>query len=298
MILDRVGALFALLMPDFHLASAEPLSGGLSNRCWKVELRHLDTGQCHTLVWRPHSAASRAFAVSRQHEYDVLDAIQSSPQHFLAPAPFAKLTEGLLVEWLDGKTATSDLPLSSLMALQAAIHQLPLPSPRLDPRQRGAHYWQFIGAEKQDPQLQRIHAYFQSQPVQEWFAETCCHHDLGCYNIIIAPDGQHRVIDWEYAAAGDPSLDLALTIAANQLVPAEAIDEYCRQTGIVDADILSRWHGAVRYWQPWCDYLALLWFYVGANQWQLACQQENDGEYMDQALSLQEKLWNSLQFSD
>ena len=296
MSVESLRELFALRLPDHHLVSAEPLSGGLSNRCWKVIIKHTETGQSHTLVWRPDSSSSQAFGVSRQHEYDVLHAIHTSSLPDLAPRAFAHFTEGLLVEWAKGQTADTDFPLSYLVALQSAVHQLPLPYWRLDVQQRGAHYWQFMGDEKGNNQLQRIHTYFQSQPIRKWFEDTCCHHDLGWYNIIIALDGQQKVIDWEYAAAGDPSLDLALTIAANQLDPIKAVDLYCQQMGICDADTRALWHSAVEYWHPWCDYLAMLWFYAGAKQF--AGQEPFNEDYFNEAQSLKEKLWNRLQFSD
>ena len=288
--------LFSFRLPDYHLVSAEPLSGGLSNRCWKVVLTHKATGERHTLVWRPHSFSSQAFGVSRQHEFQVLQSTLKTSCFTLAPKPFALFNEGLLVDWVVGQTASIEFSLTTLMSLQVAIHQQPLPSWRLNPQHRGAHYWRYMGDATGDPQLERIHAFFQAQPVKKWFEETCCHHDLGWYNIIVAPDDRHTVIDWEYAAAGDPSLDLALTIAANQLEPSEAVDIYCQQVGVHDAVAQSRWHSAVEYWHPWCDYLAMLWFYVGANQF--ACGEGLDEDYLREAESLKALLWNNLQFSD
>ncbi|MCQ1057325.1 phosphotransferase [Photobacterium sp. ZSDE20] len=283
-------------MPEYHLDRAKPLSGGLSNRCWQVVITHCQTGRCQTLVWRPCSASSKAFGVSRQQEHDVLQAISPYGKHDIAPRPFALLAEGLFVEWADGQTATPDLPVKTVMDLLGTIHQLPSPSWRLDCQLRGAHYWQYVGGAVEESQLCRIHAYFQSLPIKTWFADTCCHHDLGWYNVIVAPNGQHQVIDWEYAAAGDPSLDLALTIAANQLEISEAISRYCQCMGITDATEQARWLSAVTYWQPWCDYLAMLWFYVGSQYF--SDQEQPDEGYLSQARLLQEKLWNDLQLSD
>ena len=296
MSIDDVQALIRVRLPEYLFVSAQPLSGGLSNRCWQVDVKHCQTGRCHTLVWRPHSASSQSFGVSRQHEHDVLQAIYLSGKHAVAPRPFALFAEGLLVEWAVGQTAKPDLPVETVMALLGTIHHLPLPAWRLDCQQRGAHYWQYVGSAVDDHQLCRIHAYFQSKSVPTWFADTCCHHDLGWYNVIMAPDGQHKVIDWEYAAAGDPSLDLALTIAANQLELSVSVSHYCQLQGITDAAEQSRWLTAVTYWQPWCDYLAMLWFYVGAQCF--SNQSQPDDGYLWEARVLQGKLWNELQLSD
>lgn len=53
------------------------------------------------------------------------------------------------------------------------------------------------------------------------------------------------MIDWEYAAAGDPSLDLALTINANGLDMESAVAAYCQLRGKQDSD---RWLAAVTAW--------------------------------------------------
>ncbi len=94
------------------------------------------------------------------------------------------------------------------------------------------------------------------------------------------------VIDWEYAAAGDPSLDLAMTIIANDLDLERAVMDYCRarlqhdDTFVVNTEY---WLEAVNAWQPWCEYLALLWYLVGYQVWE-------DEEYLYQANRLEQKL--------
>jgi thiamine kinase len=265
-------------LADVEFVTARPLSGGLSNRCWVLELRHhssasqLVSSTTRQYVWRPNAASSRAFGVSRLHEYQVLSLIQSQ---YIAPAPYRLLDGGLLVEWVVGHQP----PLLSdvdLMALQARVHQLPVPAWRLDVKPKLEHYWQFIPEDVKTPILQSLYADFQHKAVPNGFTDTCCHHDLGRYNIIQTKDGSHKVIDWEYAAAGDPSLDLALTINANGLDPLMAVNAYCSALHITDT---QAWHNAVAVWQPWCEFLALLWFLVGAELWQ-------DDTYTEQALQL------------
>jgi thiamine kinase len=287
---------------DVEFVTARPLSGGLSNRCWLLELRHHtplhipDPSPCSTsqpvnstickYVWRPNAASSRAFGVSRQHEYQILSLIQS--QH-IAPAPYRLLERGLLVEWVNGQVVEDDqvefgnsvkqLPLLSdaeLMALQARVHRLPVPSWRLDVKSKAEHYWQFIPEHVKTPILQSVYTDFQQKTLPIGFEDACCHHDLGRYNIIQTEDGSHKIIDWEYAAAGDPSLDLALTINANGLDPWIAVNAYCSALHITKS---QPWHDAVALWQPWCELLALLWFLVGAELWQ-------DDAYTEQALQL------------
>lgn len=276
-------------LPDYTLLSARPLSGGLSNRCWQLTLRQHQTGMHMEAVWRPESAASRAFGLSRGHEHRILSQLAPSG---LAPASLGctlpvsaqqapkvqavrlswsqnALPLGLLVAWVPGREADATLSDAALMQLQARIHRQPAPDWRLDVQVKAGQYWQQIHPQDKSPLLQQLYRRFQAMNPIPWFADTCCHHDLGRYNIILRPDGGETVIDWEYASAGDPSLDLALTLNANGIGDdpqrAGAIREYCRARGEPE---IARWQQAVAAWQPWCDYLAMLWFYVGANLWQ------------------------------
>ncbi|MEJ2762451.1 phosphotransferase [Photobacterium sp. MCCC 1A19761] len=273
-------------LPDYTLLSARPLSGGLSNRCWQLTLRHRQTRMQVEAVWRPESGSSRVFGLSRIHEHRLLTQLASTG---LAPASLglldrkagaqeapsenvwapAEKPSGLLVAWVPGREADTQFSDRALMSLLGRIHRQPAPDWRLDVRAKAEHYWQHIHPQEKSPALQQLYQRFQATAPQAWFADTCCHHDLGRYNIIIQPDGSERVIDWEYAGAGDPSLDLALTLNANgigdDLQRTRAIHDYCRARGERD---VARWLQAVSAWQPWCDYLALLWFYVGANLWQ------------------------------
>lgn len=47
------------IIPNFQITSAIPLSGGLTNRCWKLTGYY--QGRLLTAVWRPVSAISQAF---------------------------------------------------------------------------------------------------------------------------------------------------------------------------------------------------------------------------------------------
>ncbi|GHA37653.1 thiamine kinase [Photobacterium aphoticum] len=304
------------LWPDYQVIDATPLSGGLSNRCWRVTLQHrqtqsqkqaqTQTSAVQTCVWRPSSAASTAFGVNREQEYQLLALLNQTLLHQtetssaapsfhsltqrISPAPFLYHQEGALVTWVDGETAPYDLPMATLLRVQAQIHALPVPDWALDCRQRARHYWAYMAESDKTPALTALYQHFQTVrtlPSQtKTFPAACCHHDLGAYNLIHRLDGGYTVIDWEYAAAGDPSLDLAMTISANQWSPQSAVTVYCQQRAQLGLDALASpqtWLAAVQAWLPWCDYLAMLWYYVGAQQW------DND-DYRVQAKWLQQKL--------
>ncbi len=284
-------------LPDTEFISASMLTGGLTNRCWKLALFHPSTHQTKHYVWRPFSVAAQAFGIERLHEYQLLTMISDTG---LGPKPLQLLVDantqtdqvtGLLVEWLTGMEATVDFSNTALCQLQAKVHQLPVPSWRLDIQQRGLHYWQYINAAHKTPLLTSIHYFFQHQPIPTAFDDCCCHFDLGRYNVIVpfpvnGLTEDAKIIDWEYAAAGDPSLDLAMTIIANGLDPESAVRDYCdyRQSLNNHTDFNKHdWLQAVIAWQPWCQYLALLWYLVGYDTWQ-------QPEYLQHASQLQQQL--------
>lgn len=259
----------------YGVLNACPLGGGLSNRCWRLVL-HSSSSSDLQAVWRPVSAASQAFGVDRQQEYQLLSAIHPCP---FAPHPIAKTPDGILVEWIEGAVCTHSPSPATLMALQANIHRLPIPGWRLAVRQRAERYLAAISPQDKGKDLVSVCSHFFSHIPQSGFPDTCCHHDLGFYNLIQRPGGELAVIDWEYAAAGDPMLDLALTVQANQLDVTIAAQHYCRYLG-ADPELVSE---AVQQWLPWCDFLAMLWYYAGANLWQ-------DETYRIEAKALLAKL--------
>ena len=286
-----------LSLPDTEFISATMLTGGLTNRCWKLTLLHPSINQTKQYVWRPFSAATQAFGIKRQHEYQLLTMITNTA---LAPKPLQLLchselstSQALVVEWLVGTEANSCFSDNALCQLQAKVHQLPLPPWRLDVHQRAEHYWQHINSDHKTALLRSLYHFFQQRPLPAFFNDCCCHFDLGRYNVIV-PDATNivindaKIIDWEYAAAGDPSLDLAMTIIANGLDPEQAVSDYCdhRQSFSHIGFNKHDWLQAVIVWQPWCQYLALLWYLVGYDIWQ-------QPEYLQHALQLQQQLIES-----
>jgi hypothetical protein len=47
--------------------------------------------------------------------------------------------------------------------------------------------------------------------------ETICHNDVGPWNLVIGPGEDFVIIDWDYAAPGDPLTDFGLT--ARNFIP-------------------------------------------------------------------------------
>ncbi len=248
-----------------------PLQGGLSNRCMLLEF------VTFSAVWRPVAKASEAFAVSRLHESQVLRQLR---QQAFAPNVLLLSDEGLLVEWLAGEVHYAPCNLDTMMSLQARIHQCVAPVHTLDVHEKAALYWRAILPDDKHAELESVFNRFQQTVLPYAFPLTCCHFDLGYYNVIRCEDQTDVVIDWEYSAAGDPALDLAMTIQANDYEREAAVNAYCLARG--DENI-EQWQDAVFAWQPWCDYLAMLWYFAGAQVWQ-------DQSYRDQGKRLLNQL--------
>lgn len=298
---EHFGCDLLIALPDTELISASELTGGLTNRCWKLTLFHPSINHSKEYVWRPFSISTQVFGIERQHEYQLLSLIADTE---LAPKPLQLVVSaepsaekptqqviGLVVEWLSGVEATTAFSNQTLCQLQAKVHQLPLPWWRLDVHQRAKHYWQHLHVEHKTSSLFSIYHFFQSQPLPVAFDDCCCHFDLGRYNVIVPSTDDDsitraKIIDWEYAAAGDPSLDLAMTIIANALDIEQAVNDYCDYRVLINDETVfnkQQWLTAVIAWLPWCQYLALLWYLVGYDLWQ-------QPEYLQQALQLQQQL--------
>lgn len=239
-----------------EVTGVEPLAAGLTNRCLR-----LTDSQGGRSVWRPHGRAANAFAIDRARE---AQAQSLAAEYGLARQPIVHNGEGLLVPWVDGEPLCNlkTDQASILIPLLSRIHQLPTDLETASVEAQCAHY------EKQLPdgvvaRLHRLkHKVLTHSPLPTYEPSAVCHMDLGAYNVVIEPDGNPCVLDWEYARAGDPYLDIALFCRANGWLPRTVVARYCalRQLKSVNV-ILAR----VNAWLPFTDYLALCWYEVGAN---------------------------------
>lgn len=239
-----------------EVTGVEPLAAGLTNRCLR-----LTDSQGGRSIWRPHGRAANTFAIDRARE---AQAQSLAAEHGLARQPIDHNGEGLLVPWVDGEPLCNlkTDQASILIPLLSRIHQLPTDLETASVEAQCAHY------EKQLPddvvaRLHRLkHKVLAHSPLPTYEPSVVCHMDLGAYNVVIEPDGNPCVLDWEYARAGDPYLDIALFCRANGWLPHTVVARYCalRQLKSVNV-ILAR----VNAWLPFTDYLALCWYEVGAN---------------------------------
>ncbi|CED71217.1 putative antibiotic resistance protein [Aliivibrio wodanis] len=249
------------------LIHVEPLTGGLTNACLKVE------AQEGTFVWRPVSEQATLLGADRDKERDILTALDAVS---FAPKVYDSDGEGLLVEWFDGEVIALDKAQQVAIELLASVHQLTtngfddeLANDVMSLKLRILSYWSSLEPENQTNEMHAYVDYFSQKDERPLFEPCLCHFDIGAYNIIVKEQG-YGLIDWEYASIGDPSQDLATMIIANQFDVDEVIHSYCMQRDLDD----NEWKYAVKYWTPWVCFMGALWFSLGYQLLKDSCYQE------------------------
>ena len=255
---------------DVPPVKAQTLTGGLTNRCWKIE-----TGEGKAFVWRPATSITEAFGISRHEEYQVLSAIE---QLHIAPQAMTINKQGLLVEWVEGDTIHDDLSLQQLIRTLVSVHLVNTSRLPLHPfcfTARVDHYWLRLDKEHRGEEFEAIYQRWRSAPNLPPIENSLCHFDLGGYNLV-RQHGEIKIIDWEYAALADPRLDLTLTISVANVPVEEAVKQYCQFRGIHDT---QAWIDGVEAWQPRSKMMAMLWYLLAHQLW-------GDEQYMDEARAL------------
>ncbi|KXF82018.1 thiamine kinase [Enterovibrio coralii] len=240
-----------MLRPYLIVKDVEPLDGGLSNRCMKVTDEN-----GNSYVWRPNGPSTRAFGLNRADEFEVLTLASEAG---FSTSPTSLVQGGLLNPWVEGNTMETP-EFDVILDLLVKVHQLPKMSFHFDPFEKGAYYYSQLSPSSRDRSIADIHTYFQSHAFVTGLPLTTCHYDLGYYNVIRKPDGQISLIDWEYAALGDPAMDIVMTSLANEFDLETLVESYCQTKGIEEK---SLWLEHCRRWQPVADYLGLLWYALG-----------------------------------
>lgn len=251
------------LPPDY----AQTLTGGLTNRCWKVV-----AADGFAYVWRPNTPITKAFSISRFQEFQILSAIEDS---HLAPSAVHINDQGLLVDWIEGSSLTEQLDIDSLIKTMAKIHGLDtarIPVAPFNFTARVDHYWMLLRDEFKVQTYLDVYQQWRNAPSLADVGLTLCHFDLAGYNMVHTPEG-NKVIDWEYAAIADPRLDLTLSIDVMDAKPLETIYRYCQLRGIEGID---DWVEGVLAWKPRATMMAMLWYLLAHQLW-------GDEQYLIQA---------------
>ncbi|MEZ8743118.1 phosphotransferase [Vibrio sp. 10N.261.49.A5] len=253
---------------------AQTLTGGLTNRCWKLVLAD---GTAY--VWRPITPITKAFFISRHEEYQVLSAIERLD---IGPSPIVVNEQGLLVEWIAGETLYEGLEQDDLLKTLISVHLVNTARLPLQPfsyTARVDHYWLQLDAVHKTETCTKIYQEWRVAPSIPSVGLSLCHFDLGGYNLVKNQDGI-KIIDWEYAALADPRLDLTLTIAVARLPVTEAVNKYCQLRGIHDP---QSWLDGVEAWLPRSQMMAMLWYLLAHQLW-------GDDSYQREAEALSHTL--------
>ncbi|WP_162674482.1 phosphotransferase [Vibrio variabilis] len=176
---------------------ALPLSGGLTNRCWRVF-----TPSYGWLVWRADSEHCQLFDIDRGNEANVLLSVKG---HVSANRVVAQDDRGLLVTWREGKPIPADLPVDALLSELAKIHEITPSRPvrEFDLTAKLDHYWFHIHDSVLKRRYNSLYEKYRLPPTLQCTDNVLCHFDFGRHNILSANE-QLVVIDWEYAAMASP----------------------------------------------------------------------------------------------
>jgi len=261
---------FFSIPPDY----GQTLTGGLTNRCWKVVTQSGDA-----YVWRPTTPITQAFSISRFQEYQILSAIQESQ---LSPKPIYINDQGLLVEWIEGEPLTDNLSLDLMLEALKAVHSVDttrVPVAPFNYTARVDHYWMQLKDHLKTERYQTIYRDWRNAPSVADVGHTLCHFDLAGYNMVNTSAGA-KIIDWEYATIADPRLDLTLSLEVSDANSIENIHRYCQLREIEGVD---DWVEGVLAWTPRASMMAMLWYLLAYQLW-------GDEPYLRQAEQLSEQF--------
>lgn len=182
------------------------LKGGLTNACY---LLTLDSGKYVLRI----SGNAEVLGIDRESEYQLH---QMLAEHGLAPTIHYRAADNQywLRDYVQGETLSpADLTLENLQKMALHLHQvhslkLNFNLSKMDITKKAAHYWQAFFPQC-DKNLLDLKSYFQKQLAQDPQGELClCHMDPTAANWIASAQGL-VLLDWEYAALGQPLWDIA-----------------------------------------------------------------------------------------
>lgn len=195
-------------MPEFDGAGLRrQLSDGPTNASWLVE----GAGACWVL--RLDKPAAVELGLDRVNEAGVIEALVETG---LAPGPvFTDLAAGVLLRpYIEGRSWTArDLQsvenLALLGPLLRRLHAVRPVGKSFEPLAAARRYAR-AGSGEQSARWLTEAAALQAELDALERRNCLCHNDLVAENILGGPEP--GLIDWEYAAVGDPMFDLAVVL--------------------------------------------------------------------------------------
>ncbi|WP_455427775.1 thiamine kinase [Dryocola sp. LX212] len=221
-------------------SALEGLSGG--------SLHFMAGGQEYVARQQP-AAAMPGVSLSRQHR-----ALKRIP-HGMGPRPVCNADGWLIVEWLPGDVKSDIGSLPRLAALLYHLHGQARFGWRISLLPLLEYYWQHAAPGRRSLLwlrcLQRMRRRGEPKPLRL----APLHMDVHAGNLVHQQNGI-KLIDWEYAGDGDIALDLAATVAANDLNGEALIKSYARMSNVAPETLRRQ----VNRWQPWVIMLMASWY--------------------------------------
>lgn len=200
--------------PDGEPELEAVFSAGHSNRSFLVRLG------ARRMVVRLGNPDAQRYGIDRHVELRVLERAAhigiGAPLLFCEPARGTLVTSYLESRPLRIEGLGADREIARLAATLRRLHGQDLGAPALDLIARVRAYARDV--QQHDPRnAPRVRRWLErSRRVLEQYRfarrrDALCHNDLVAQNILETPRGL-RIIDWEYAARGDPYFDLATLV--------------------------------------------------------------------------------------
>jgi thiamine kinase len=253
-------------MPD-HQAHIRSLIEGVDALRGTQPVRRLNGGEVST-TWlvRGHEQAfvvrmdhplAQTLGLNRQSETDVLRVVGAAG---IGPElVWSDPDRGIQVcTYLPGHSWTkadmhNPAQLTELARTLARLHQLPCAGRKFSANQ-AAHLYADEVATDEARELESRIEQLAEELESAISRKALCHNDLVHGNLVGRKPVQ--LIDWEYAAVGDPCFDLAIVIRHHELSESLAdvfLDEYARKAPAIRRDRLEQFY--LLY-----DLLAFLWY--------------------------------------
>ena len=219
-------------------AQVERLTNGPVSDKWLVQ-----SAAGKVVVRRDRPLAAR-LGLDRDRELACL--VQLARSGWQPPPLHAEPATGLLVvPYIEGRSWTTadyrdQVQLQRLGALLAALHALSAELPPVDFASAIRNYANTIAT---DDAAQCARQALELLAAVEPKRLCICHNDPTDGNLVDGPGGL-RLIDWEYAGAGDPAMDLAVVIEHHALRGGEIaglLRAYRQAGGSADESALEQW---------------------------------------------------------
>jgi len=181
----------------------QPLPGGLTNGSYLLQ------AGSRRLVLRLNASNTASLGIDRAQEAAAWHAAATAglaPELVYVDPQYRYLVSDYLCPTV-GTDVTAVEPVATLLK---RVHNLPLAGRPLAIAERAQHYWRSLAGHSLPGHWlrvqQQLHDFFQRRATE---TELCfCHHDPVVQNLLPCA-GRLYLIDWEYAAPGDPYFDLA-----------------------------------------------------------------------------------------